>query len=110
MNTESAKQRSESDSFLATLRYKKLPPDDEAENFAKKYVTEGVLSQNHIDDLIHVAYSVVSHCDYVITWNMKHLANVRTVSRINIVSGLENYGKIFIATPEFFTGGKIYEK
>ena len=74
------------------------------------YVIDGVLSDNHIEDLTHVAYAVVSRCDYVITWNMRHLANERTVSRINNVNAIENDWKIYIATPDFLTGGRIYGK
>jgi len=88
----------------------KLPQNDTAENLAWTYVANGVLTHNHIDDLSHVAYAVVSHSDYVVTWNMRHLANDRTVSRVNAINAVENYGKIFITTPEFFMGGIIYGK
>jgi len=94
--------------FLQTIQYTELPENKEAENLAWIYVIDGVLSDNHIDDLEHVAYAVVSRCDYVITWNMGHLANDKTVSRVNAVNAVENYGKIFITTPEFLTGGKVY--
>ena len=96
--------------FLETIHYTGLPENDEAEKLARIYANDGVLSQAHIDDLRHVAYAVVSRCDYIITWNMGHLANERTVSRVNAVNAVENCGKIYIATPEFFTGGKIYGK
>ena len=103
-------KRKASAEFLETIRYTELPPSDEVDNLARTYVTGGVLSEKHIDDLTHVAYAVVSRCDYIITWNMGHLANERTVSRVNAVNAVENCGKIYIATPEFFTGGKIYGK
>jgi hypothetical protein len=94
--------------FLKTIQYTELSKNDTAENLARTYITEGVHSESHIDDLRHVAYAVVSLCDYIITWNMRHLANDKTVSRVNAVNVAENYGKIFITTPEFFTGGRIY--
>jgi len=107
---KSEEKRKASTDFLNATKHTELPQDDVAENLAWIYVTEGVLTQTHIDDLTHVAYAVAAHCDYVITWNMRHLANDRTVSRVNIVNAIENYGKIFIATPEFITGGKIHGK
>ena len=94
--------------FLKTLEHTELLADTVAENLARIYAIDGVLSQSHINDLRHVAFAVVSRGDYIITWNMKHLANEKTVSRVNMVNGRENYGKIFIATPEFFTGGTVY--
>ena len=96
--------------FLQTIQYTELPENKEAENLAWIYVIDGVLSDNHIDDLEHVAYAVVARCDYVITWNMGHLANERTVSQVNAVNAVEHYRSIYIATPEFLTGGKVYGK
>lgn len=108
--SKSEEKRQASTEFLKLIAHTKLPKESTAENLAWQYVIDGVLSQSHIDDLTHVAYAVVSHCDYIVTWNMRHLANDKTVSRVNIVNAIENYGKIFITTPEFFTGGKIYGK
>ena len=96
--------------FLQTIQYTELSENKEAENLAWIYVIDGVLSDNHIDDLEHIAYAVVSRCDYVITWNMGHLANERTVSQVNAVNAVEHYRSIYIATPEFLTGGKVYGK
>jgi len=35
------------------------------------------------DDALHVAIAVVNGLDVVVTWNMKHLANVRRIESIN---------------------------
>ena len=109
-NVKSNDKREFYASFLESINCTELPINDEAENLAWIYTIEDVLSQNHIDDLTHIAYAVVSRCDYVITWNMRHIANERTFSRVSAVNTIENYGKIYITTPEFFTGGKVYGK
>jgi hypothetical protein len=103
-------RKAASDLVLAAIDYTKLPLNDDAEDLAELYVREGVLSQTHIDDLRHVAYATFFRCDYVITWNMRHLANEQTLRRVSVVNTVENYGKLYIATPEFFIGGKIYGK
>jgi len=94
--------------FINSLECTELPENDKAENLVSVYTTDGVLSRAHLNDLRHIAYAVVFECDYVITWNMKHLANERTVSRVNVVNQCGGYEKIFISTPDFFTGGKIH--
>ena len=94
--------------FLETARYTELPKNDEAENLAWIYTVDGVLSQANIDDLRHVAYAVVARCDYVVSWNMRHLANAKTEIRVNQVNTKENYAKIVIVTPEHFTKGDTY--
>lgn len=95
--------------FLNSISYVELPKSLEAENLAWIYVLENVLSDNHIDDLTHVAYAVTARCDYVVSWNMKHLVNVRTIARINEVNVLENFPRIMIATPLLITGEKSHE-
>jgi predicted nucleic acid-binding protein len=107
--TESDEKRLASAEFLKSIVHTKLPKNDEAEDLALVYVNEDVLSLNHLDDLRHVAYAVFSHCDYIITWNMRHLANEKTVSRVNAVNVAENYGKIYIATPEFCNRSRFFQ-
>ena len=101
------KQKATAD-FLQTIQYTELPENDEAENLARIYTIDGVLSQANMDDLRHVAFAVVARCDYVITWNMRHLANAKTEMRVNRVNSDEYYTKITIVTPEHFTKGDSY--
>jgi predicted nucleic acid-binding protein len=81
-----------------------LPRQSEADDLAKLYVSEEILSEKHIDDLTHVAYAVLARCDYIISWNMKHLVRIRTIDRVNAVNFLYHYPGINIVTPEFITG------
>jgi len=106
--TEFEEKRQASTVFLEELAHTELPNNKEAENLAWIYIIDDVMSAARLDDLRHVAYAVVARCDYVITWNMRHLAREQTVRRVNAVNAVENYGKISITTPEFFTGGKVY--
>ena len=96
--------------FLETFHYTELSKNSEAENLARIYSIDGVLSQAHLDDLRHVAYAVAARCDYVVSWNMRHLANDRTEMRVNRVNANENYAKITIVNPEHFTKGDSYGK
>ncbi len=90
--------------FLRSTAHVMLPENDDAENLAWIYVVENVLRANHIDDLRHVAYAVMARCDYIISWNMKHLVRPRTITRVNEVNFVNNYPRIIIATPQLITG------
>jgi predicted nucleic acid-binding protein len=109
-DAKTEEQRDATTAFLKTIRYTKSPENDEAENLAWIYVIDGVHTEKHIDDLRHVAYAVVNRCDYIITWNMKHLANDKTETRIRQVNAKENYANITIVTPEHFTQGESHEQ
>ncbi|MDR1963304.1 MAG: hypothetical protein LBQ50_05960 [Planctomycetaceae bacterium] len=53
---------------------------------------------------MHIAYADVSRCDYVISWNMKHIVRPKTISGVNNVNFHNNFNQINIATPQLFTG------
>ncbi|MDR3108208.1 MAG: hypothetical protein LBU65_00775 [Planctomycetaceae bacterium] len=90
--------------FLDRIPHIEIPVKQDASDLAKLYVQENVLSEKHKDDLEHVAYAVVSHCDYIVSWNMKHIVKERTMSRVNAVNLLNRYLVVSFVTPQFFTG------
>ncbi len=89
--TNSEEKRRWAAVFVESFEHTDLPENAEAENLAWIYTIDGVLSHAHMDDLRHVGYATVSRCDYVVTWNMKHLANPKTVDRVNRVNALAKY-------------------
>jgi hypothetical protein len=42
-----------------------------------------VIPARYRDDALHAALAVLNNLDVVVTWNMKHLANVRRIEGIN---------------------------
>jgi len=89
---------------LNSIQAVEVPDRKEAESLAQLYVAAEVLSNKHINDLRHVAYAVLSRCDYIVSWNMKHLVRVWTIERVNAVNFENHYPTIQIVTPEVFTG------
>ncbi|GHT47306.1 hypothetical protein FACS189454_09600 [Planctomycetales bacterium] len=89
---------------LQSLPVIDVKKNEEAENLAWTYVIEDVLTDNHLDDLRHVAYAVVTHCSYVVSWNMRHLSNVRTIERVNNYNRINNLSLVIITPPTLFIG------
>ncbi len=56
-----------------------LPTDRraEVEGLADLYLTRRVIPASKRDDAFHVAYATVFGMDILLSWNFKHLANVR---------------------------------
>ncbi|GHT11228.1 hypothetical protein FACS1894170_04500 [Planctomycetales bacterium] len=90
--------------FLETLTHTLLSDNPEAERLASSYISSGILSETHKEDLQHIAYSVVAACNYVVSWNMKHFVRERTISGVNAVNVKLGYSSAFITTPILFTG------
>ena len=67
---------------------------------ADLYLQEGVLPQRTIDDARHVAIATIYEMDALISWNLKHLANLKRMERVNGVNLKEGYAKrLELVTP-----------
>lgn len=55
---------------------------EEIENLADIYLAEKAIPENKRVDALHVAFSVLQKMDYLVSWNYKHLANVKRESKI----------------------------
>jgi hypothetical protein len=82
------------------LQAKNLAITDEAEGLAERYVRDGAIPARFRDDALHVAIAVLNGLDVVVTWNMKHLANVRRIESINRTNMVMALTPIRIHTPE----------
>lgn len=65
--------------------------DDEVARLADAYLREGVVPERKRDDALHVAYATVFRMDAVLSWNFKHLANLRREARFMMVNQAEGY-------------------
>ena len=95
--------------FLENLDCTWLPENQEAMDLAETYVQHGVFGQKHIRDLTHIAYAVLARCDYIVSWNFKHLVNAMTMSRVNLFNQANNYCGVNIVPPFVITGENPYE-
>ena len=71
-----------------------LLPEDrrgEIERMAGFYLAERIIPQGKLDDAFHVGYATVFEMDILLSWNFKHLANLRREARIVAVNVREGY-------------------
>ena len=59
-----------------------LPMTTEALELAGHYLAHQVVPATYTDDARHVAVCTVARLDYLVSWNFKHLANVRRESGV----------------------------
>ena len=67
--------------------------DEQVMDLARKYISEGALPQNKMEDAIHAAVATVFEMDALISWNLKHLSNLRKMELINGINLKEGYTK-----------------
>ncbi len=71
----------------------RLAVNEQIVELAQKYIAEGVLPSNKVEDAIHAATATVFEMDALISWNLKHLANLRKMEMINGINMKEGYSK-----------------
>jgi predicted nucleic acid-binding protein len=75
---------------------------------AREYISEGILSVNSFEDAVHAALATVYEMDALISWNLKHLANLRKMERINDVNRNKGYFKrLELITPMEVSNAEI---
>jgi len=68
-----------------------LTGDPEIERLADLYLARGVIPATKREDALHVANATVHKLDILLSWNFKHLANVRREALIAAVNRQEGY-------------------
>ena len=84
---------------LAEIKYNLIAVDDDIVKLAEKIVTNGVLKQKNIDDCQHIAAAILSNCDIIVSWNFKHIVNVKTIRGIKVITTIEGYKDLLIYQP-----------
>ena len=65
---------------------------------------EGIIPQNNIEDIFHVAISTIHGMDYLLTWNCKHIANAAIRNKIESICRSQGFVCPIICTPEELLG------
>jgi predicted nucleic acid-binding protein len=74
--------------------------NDEIKKLALKYVTEGIFPERCFCDALHTAAATCSRIPYLVSWNFKHLVNVRTRRSVNCLNMAENYMTLELLCPQ----------
>ena len=77
-----------------------LQLNEEAVALARTLIGEGALPDKAVGDALHIALATVHGMDYLLTWNLKHLANATMRNVITVTCRAHNYEPPVICTPE----------
>jgi hypothetical protein len=76
----------------------------EAEELAAWYVREGAVSANMRADALHIALATVARVDVLVSWNFKHIVNLKRIHAYNAVNLKRGYPLLEIRTPREVPG------
>ena len=74
--------------------------NQEAILLAQALVSDGLVPKKAAADALHIAIATVQGMDYLLTWNMKHLANAVIRNAIADACRQRGYEPPVICTPE----------
>lgn len=77
-----------------------LQLDEEAVHLARTLIEQGTLPDKAMGDALHIAIATVRGMDYLLTWNLKHLANAAMRNAITVTCRESGYEPPVICTPE----------
>ncbi len=87
-------------SLIASFSPLEIPLTREAESLADAFLKPGAVPPAKPDDAAHVAAAFVGSCDVPVSWNFKHIANIRRAERFNsIAAGLGFTKRLMIVSP-----------
>lgn len=63
-----------------------LPSEEPVSDIASVYIGKNVMPRAPIGDALHLALASHHKCDYLLTWNCRHIANPNKFERIRVVN------------------------
>ena len=73
--------------------------DEDSKFLAQKYIKEKAISKKYLLDAQHIAIATVNRVDVLISWNFKHIVNLRRIHLYNATNLKYGYPIIEIRSP-----------
>jgi hypothetical protein len=81
-----------------------LPVNGEIVKLAEGLIVGGPIPRKAVGDAMHIAIATVYGCEYLLTWNCRHIANAELQRAIRRVIGEHGYEAPNLCTPEELMG------
>ena len=75
---------------------------DESVEYETQYISQGVVGQTGFSDCLHIALATINRADYLISWNFKHIVNIRRIRGDNSINIKNGYKELEIRSPRDF--------
>ena len=81
--------------------------DDSTVNLANLYLFEKLIPYRFRDDAVHIAIATINHCDFLVSWNFKHIVKASTIRGVHGINFKEGFGMLEIVSPSQIVGKMI---
>ena len=77
-----------------------FPVNERILELARLLVAPGAVPEKAGPDAVHIAAAAIEQCEYMLTWNFRHIANVRIRREVERILAKHGYNQTTICTPE----------
>ena len=70
------------------------------ESLATQYIKHQIIPERYLSDAFHIAFASFHKIDYLVTWNIRHMASPQRKNLILAFNASKNIFLPIIATPE----------
>lgn len=81
-----------------------IPLNQEAEDLSEAYIADGAIGPRMRADALHIALASVARVDILVSWNFKHIVNLKRIHAYNAVNLKKGYPLLEIRTPREVPG------
>lgn len=85
--------------YLEQIDYTPIEITADMSDIAQQIIDMGILTKKSYDDCQHIAAAVIYECDCIISWNFKHIVNIKTIRGVRAITNLKGYKPIEILNP-----------
>ena len=82
------------------INYELINLTDEAVVLATEYLSENVVGKTSYDDCLHIAIATIAKLDFLVSWNFKHIVNIKRIRGYNGINIKNGYPAIEIRSPK----------
>ena len=91
--------------YLNEADFEILAITSEMDELAQEIIGRGILTQKSLDDCTHIAAAILNNCDIIVSWNFKHLVNIKTINGVREIVVSRYYKPIDIYSPTMLLKG-----
>lgn len=102
INNNKSKLKDRLKNHLALIRYVEYSTNQETDKIVEKILEKKILTIKSFADCNHIAVAIYYSCNYLLSWNFRHLANYKTNDGIRELKIDEKHPKLKIISPEEF--------
>ena len=84
---------------LKEIEYTVLELTPDCVIISNEIINRGYLTEKSLDDCYHISIAIKYSCDVLISWNFKHLVNVKTNRGVRAITMIGGYKNLDIIDP-----------